>query len=122
MFPEVLSVDVTFGVCREQRNLLRFCGVDGHFKIFEAMNCFMPSKQYKAYEWAVSVAFPRLAHSSSLRFNAVITSDQEENLMRSIKKLIYENVGKGKSCQNAKHRLDMYHIFIKEWKNKVCKF
>ena len=24
MFPEVLSVDVAFGVCREQRNLLRF--------------------------------------------------------------------------------------------------
>ena len=119
MYPEFFSVDVTFGVCREQRNLLRFCGVDGQFKVFEAMNCFMPSKQYKAYEWAVSVAFPKLAPSTSLSYTSMITSDQEDNLVRSIGKLTSGNKFGRTYCQHAKHRLDMYHIFIKEWKNKV---
>ena len=120
MFPEVLSVDVTFGVCREQRNLLRFCGVDGNFKVFEAMNCFMPSKQFKAYEWAVSVAFPQLSQTNALQFNSIITSDQEENLVRSVELLIKRDDNQGIGCSFARHRLDMYHIFIKEWKSKVC--
>ena len=119
MFPEVLSVDVTFGVCREQRNLLRFCGVDGNFKIFEAMNCFMPSKQVKAYEWAVSVAFPQLAQTNALQFNSIITSDQEENLVRSIETLMKKDDSHAVGCSYARHRLDMYHIFIKEWRSKV---
>ena len=114
LFPEVLSVDVTFGVCREQRNLLRFCGVDGNFKTFEAMNCFMPSKQFKAYEWVVSVAFPQLAQTNALHFNSIITSDQEENLVRSIEQLIKEDDNQTVGCSFARHRLDMYHIFIKE--------
>ena len=121
MFPEVFSVNVTFGVCREQRNLLRFCGMDGNFKIFEGMNCFMPSKQFKAYEWAVSVAFPQLAQTKSLKFNALITSDQEENLTKSIDKLIGSNSSNSAAvgCPFGRRRLDMFHIFIKEWKNKV---
>ena len=120
MFPEILSVDVTFGVCREQRNLLRFCGVDGNFKTFEAMNCFMPSKQFKAYEWAISTAFPQLAQTNALAFTSLITSDQEENLVRSIEKLIETNNNQITGCSFASHRLDMYHIFIKDWRSKVC--
>ena len=111
MFPEVLSVDVTFGVCKEQRNLLRIVGIDGDLKTFEVMNCFMPSKQYKAYEWAINVAFPKLCGSDNLLFNSFITTDQEDALVRSVCKLTHD-----KKCN---HRLDMYHVFIKEWKNKV---
>ena len=33
LFPEFLSVDVTFGVNKERRNLLRVCGIDGNFKV-----------------------------------------------------------------------------------------
>ena len=36
LFPEVLSVDVTFGVNKQSRNLLRVCGIDGNFKVFTA--------------------------------------------------------------------------------------
>lgn len=69
MFPEVLSVDVTFGLCREQRNLLRFCGVDGHLQVFEVMNCFMPSKQFEAFDWAVRIALPKLVGLDCIKFN-----------------------------------------------------
>ena len=118
LFPEVLSVDVTFGVCREQRNLLRFCGIDGHLKVFEVMNCFMPSKQFKAFDWAVRVALPKLIGTECLRFNRLITSDQEANLIASIRSLIEENEN-NEACNFTMHRLDMFHIFIKEWKCKV---
>ena len=88
MFPEVLSADVTFGVCKEQRNLFRIVGVDGEFKVFHAMNCFMQSKQFRAYDWAINVAFPKLVGSNVLAFNSLITSDQEMALVLSIRKFI----------------------------------
>ena len=121
MYPEMLSVDVTFGVCREQRNLLRVVSIDGNMKVYEVMNCFMPSKQFKAYNWAMNVALPKLIGPEILKFTTLITSDQEENLIRSIRSLIERNkIGNAlNGCINAAHRLDMYHIFIKEWKNKA---
>ena len=122
MYPEFLSADVTFGVCREQRNLLRVCSIDGRMKVFEVMNCFMPSKQFKAFNWAISVALPKLIGFDILRFTSLISSDQEDNLIRSIRSLIGTNSNKDmdqKPHMNALHRLDMYHIFVKEWKNRV---
>ena len=92
-----------------------------YFDFVEGMNYFMPSKQFKAYEWAVAVAFPQLAQTKSLKFNALITSDQEENLTKSIDKLIGNNISNSTEvgCPFGRRRLDMYHISIKEWKNKV---
>lgn len=117
MYPEVLCADVTFGVCKEQRNLFRICGVDGDFKVFEAMNCFMPSKQYRAFDWAINMAFPKLVGSNALRFNGMVSSDQELNLALALRKLVTND--KPWKPLNSSHRLDMYHIFIKEWRNNV---
>ena len=127
MYPEVLSADVTFGVCKEDRNLLRVCGVDGDLKVFETMNCFMPSKQFRAYDWAISVAFPKLVGQNILPYNSIFKSDQEMALAHSIRKLInsdkIRNLEKeySKTAFNSSHRFDMFHIFIKEWRNKVSK-
>ena len=44
LFPEFRSVDVTFEVNKERRDLLRFYGIDGNFKVFNAFSCTMPSK------------------------------------------------------------------------------
>ena len=94
MYPEMLSADVTFGVCKEDRNLLRVVGVDGDLKVFECMNCFMPSKQFRAYDWALSVAFPKLVGKDILPFNNLFTSDQEMALAVSIRKLLGDGGGK----------------------------
>ena len=127
MYPEVLIADVIFGVCKEDRNLLRVCGVDGDLKVFETMNCFMPSKQFRAYDWAISVAFPKLVGQNILPYNSIFTSDQEMALAHSIRKLInsdkIRNLEKeySETAFNSSHRFDMFHIFIKEWRNKVSK-
>jgi hypothetical protein len=60
MFPEYLAIDMTFGLNKERRNLVTFAGVDGHNKAFTALRCWMPSKKYVAYHWAVREAFPTL--------------------------------------------------------------
>ena len=125
MFPEVFSADVTFGICKEQRNLFRICGVDGNLKVFNAMNCFMPSKQFRAYDWAINIAFPKLVGVETCFFNSIFTSDQEMALVLSIRKFInesnekyHENISMS-SAPNSCHRFDMFHIFTKEWKSKV---
>jgi hypothetical protein len=126
MFPEVLSADVTFGVCKEQRNLFRICGIDGELKVFQAMNCFMPSKQYRAYDWAINVAFPKLVGREICKFNSLFTSDQEMALVLSIRKFVNDKphddavTSLGSLAGHSCHRFDMFHIFTKEWRNKVC--
>lgn len=126
MFPEFLSADVTFGVCKEQRNLFRICGVDGEMKVFNAMNCFMPSKQYRAYDWAINVAFPKLVGRKTCHFNSLFATDQEMALVLSVRKFINESDEKecgllsNAPAENGSHRFDMFHIFTKEWRSKVC--
>jgi hypothetical protein len=44
MFPEVLSIDTTYGTNREKRPLLVFAGTDNNRKNFTALRAFLPSK------------------------------------------------------------------------------
>ena len=98
--------------------------VDGDLKVFNAMNCFMPSKQFRAYDWAINIAFPKLVGIQSCHFNSIFTSDQEMALVLSIRKFINESDEKSDNLSmctapNSSHRFDTYHIFTKEWKCKV---
>ena len=65
MFPEFISVDMTFGLNKERRNLLTFVGIDGHNRSFTGCRCWMPSKQTVAYRWAIDVALPILLGKNS---------------------------------------------------------
>jgi hypothetical protein len=47
MFPEVLSIDTTYGTNREKRPLLVFSGTNNTRKNFTALCAFLPSE----YEW-----------------------------------------------------------------------
>ena len=115
MFPEFLACDTTFGVTKEQRNLFLFAGIDGNNKTFTLMHCFMPSKEMRAYNWAIRVAFPQLVTTATLRFNQCISSDGEIGIYQPLQSMMsyvdYMN--------NASHRLDKYHLFSKPWKEKV---
>ena len=88
MFPEFLSCDTTFGVSKEQRNLFLFAGIDNNNNAFAAMQCFMPSKEIRAYNWALRAALPFLITAQTLIFNSCISSDQELAMYEPIYSMI----------------------------------
>ena len=116
MFPEFMAVDVTFGTCKEQRNLLRFVGVNGSLKTFDMFNCYMPSKQLVAFRWACKVAFVKLVHPNVLKWNRCIATDEESNMYVTLREMMLGGKILKKSC----HRLDKFHLFTKEWLDNVC--
>lgn len=89
--PEMLSVDVTFGINKEKLSLLRFCNVDSVLKVFPAFHCFIPSEQFRAFDWVCRIAFPKLVGEENLRANTLITSDQELPLMSGIRSMMSYN-------------------------------
>ena len=115
MFPEFLACDVTFGVTKEQRNLLMMVGIDGNNKIFPAMHCFMPSKELRAFNWAFNVALPFLLTPQSLKYNQTISTDSELAMYQPLRAMMDQPT----CLENSNHRLDKYHLFSKPWKEKV---
>ena len=115
MFPEFLACDTTFGVTKEQRNLFLFAGIDGHNKTFTLMHCFMPSKEMRAYNWAIRVAFPKLVTKATLSYNQCISSDGEIGIYQPLRSMMSYVPYMNKSS----HRLDKYHLFSKQWKEQV---
>ena len=64
MYPQFLSVDVTFGVNKEKRDLLLIAGIDGRNKVFTSLRCFIPSKQEQSYSWILNEACSNLLTNS----------------------------------------------------------
>ena len=115
MFPELIAVDCTFGVNKQKRSLLTATGKDSTNKVFVGFRCFMPSKQKRAYDWAIGKAIPHLI-GNSLLFNQVITCDQE----KAMNDAILTSINNPTSLwRNSKLRLDFYHMFEQRWKEKV---
>jgi hypothetical protein len=115
MFPEYIAADLTFGTNSQQRSLFISAGVDGNGKVFTSLRCFMPSQQLKAFQWIFNIAFASLIGEETMKNIHLFTSDQEYNLVQSVKSL---TIPKG-LLETAVHRYDKYHIFIKEWRNYV---
>ena len=116
MFPEFLACDVTFGVTKEQRNLLMLVGIDGNNKIFPAMHCFMPSKEIRAFNWTFNTAVPYLLTHQSLSFNQTISTDSELAMYQPLRAMMDSST----CLKNSQHRLDKYHLFSKPWQEKVA--
>ena len=111
--PECWACDTTFGVTKEQCNLFLVAGIDGNDNFFAIFRCFMPSKEARAYNWALRIAFKNLVGELALSFNQCIASDTEESMYGPICGIIY-NV----SCiTKSHHRLDKVHLLDKEWKD-----
>ena len=68
MFPEYIAIDGTFGMNLQKRSLLTVSGYDSSKKTFIGFRCFMPSKQKKAYRWAIGKAMSFLV-GNAMRFN-----------------------------------------------------
>ena len=119
MFPEFLSCDVTFGVTKEQRNLFLFAGIDGNNKVFTCFHCYMPSKEARAYNWALRSALVQLLTDNILVFNQCVACDQELAMYQPLRAMMADcQSSLFKSC----NRLDKYHLLTKEWLDHVqCK-
>ena len=114
-FPEFWACDTTFGVTKEQRNLFLMAGIDGNNKVFTIFHCFMPSKEARAYNWALRIAFKNLVGEHALHFNQCIASDAELAMYTPIRGMI-ESVP---CMKKSHHRLDKFHLLNKEWKDNV---
>ena len=114
-FPELWACDTTFGVTKEQRNLFLVAGIDGNNKVFTIFRCFMPSKEARAYNWALRIAFKNLVGEQALSFNQCIASDAEEAMYGHVRGMIHNVPYFNKSH----HRLDKFHLLTKEWKDNV---
>ena len=119
MFPEMIGRDVTFGVCKERRDLLIAGGIDGNKEAFTAFRCFIPSKLEQTYTWIINEAMSFLLTSKTLKFNSCISTDQEFCLNSSIVTSISST---HTSFQHSKLRLDCYHFYRKVWNQKVVPF
>ena len=114
-FPEFWAYDTTFGVTKEQRNLFLIAGIDGNNKVFTILRCFMPSKEARAYNWALRMAFINLIGERALSLNQCIASDAEEAMYNPVRGMIHND-----PCFNkSHHRLDKFHLLSKEWKDNV---
>ena len=119
MFPEMIGMDVTFGVCKERRDLLLAGGIDGNKKAFTAFRCFIPSKLEQTYTWIINEAMSYLLTPKTLRYNSCLSTDQEFCLNSSIVTSISST---HTSFQHSKLRLDCYHFYRKVWNQKVVPF
>jgi len=119
MFPEFLACDVTFGVTKEQRNLFLFAGIDGNNKVFTCFHCYMPSKEARAFNWALRSALVQLLTHNILIFNQCVACDQELVMFQPLRAMMAASQSSlSKSC----NRLDKYHLLTKEWLDNVqCK-
>ena len=114
-FPEFWACDSTFGVTKEQRNLFLMAGIDGNNKVFTIFRCFMPSKEARAYNWALRIAFKNLVGEHALSFNQCVASDAENAMYTPIRGMIHSVP----CMQKSHHRLDKFHLLNKEWKDHV---
>ena len=115
-FPEMIGMDVTFGVCKERRDLLLAGGIDGNKKAFTAFRCFIPSKQEQTYTWIINEAMSYLLTPKILRYNSCLSTDQEFSLNSSIVTSISST---HTSFQHSKLRLNCYHFYRKVWNQKT---
>jgi hypothetical protein len=76
MFPEVLSIDTTYGTSREKRPLLFFAGTDNIWKKFTALLAFIPSEYEWVFHYVFEVAIPTLIGEATVeRIDQINTDD-----------------------------------------------
>ena len=78
----------------------------------------MPSKQKRAYSWAIGKAMLFLV-GEAIKYNQVMTCDMEQALADFILEAINDPTSHFK---NSKLRLDFYHMFEQKWKEHVSTY
>ena len=89
--------------------------IDRNNKFFTIFRCFIPSKEARAYNWALRIAFKNLVGELALSFNQCISSDAEEVMYGPIRGMIHTVP----CITKSNHRLDKFHVLNEEWKDHV---
>jgi hypothetical protein len=80
MFPEVLSIDTTYGKDRENRPLLVFAGTDNNRKNFTVLRAFLPSECEWVFRYVFEVAIPsRIGKATVERINQINIDGDSKN-------------------------------------------
>ena len=79
----------------------------------------MPSKEARAFNWALRSALVQLLTSNILKLNQCVACDQKLAMYQPLRAMMAENQSSlSRSCS----RLDKYHLLTKEWLDNVqCK-
>jgi hypothetical protein len=80
MFPEVLSIDTTYGTNRENIPLLVFAGTDNNRKKITELSTFLPSEHEWVFLYVFKVAIPSLIGEATVEhINQINTDGDRQN-------------------------------------------
>jgi len=108
LYPEILSIDVTYGTNSEGRPLAMTGCLDSDCKVFCPIRAFLPSECKWVFRWLWAEAIPSLLGSENCQRIHLVLSDGDAK--------IYEPFGqlKEKFYPNAQHGLCLYHLVVQQ--------
>jgi hypothetical protein len=116
MFPEVLSIDTTYGMNREKRPLLVFAGTDNNRKKITALRAFLPSECEWVFRYVFEIAIPSLIGEATVERIYQINTDGERQIYNPLTKCI---VDKSSPWFDCIYVLCNYHMIDKLFSTKV---
>jgi hypothetical protein len=116
MFPEVLSIDTSYGTNREKRPLLVFSGTDKNMKNFTALRAFLPSECEWVFRCVFEVAIPSLIGEATVEGINQINNDGDRQIYNPLVNCILDKSSPWFGCI---HVLCNYHRIDKLFSTKV---
>jgi hypothetical protein len=116
MFPEVLSIDTTYGTNREKRPLLVFAGTDNSMKNFTALCVFLPSECEWVFRYVFEIAIPSLIGEATVDRINQINNDSDRQIYNPLTNCILDKTSPWFGCI---HVLCNYHMLGKLFSMKV---
>jgi hypothetical protein len=110
MFPEVLSIDTTYGTNRETRPLLVFAGTDNNSKNFTSLCAFLPSECEWVFRYVFEIAIPSLIGEATVERINEINTDDDRQIYNPLTNCILDKTSRWFGCI---HVLCNYHMFDK---------
>jgi hypothetical protein len=80
MFPQVFSIDTTYGTNREKRPLLVFAGTNNNRKNFTALRAFLPSECEWVFLYIFEIAIPSLIGEATVEHINQINTDGDRQI------------------------------------------
>jgi hypothetical protein len=116
MFPEVLSIDTTYGTNREKRPLLVFSGTDNNRKNFTVLCAFLPYKCEWVFRYIFEIAIPSLIGEATVERINQMNTDGERQIYNPLTNCILDKNSPWFGCI---HVLCNYHMIDKLFSTKV---
>jgi hypothetical protein len=116
MFPEVLSINTTYGTNRERRPLLVFSGTENTRKNFTALCAFLPSDCEWVFRYLFEVAIPSLIGEATLERINQVNTDCDRQIYNPLTNCILDRSSPWFGCI---HVLCNYHMIDKLFSTKV---